>query len=161
MWAFDWPSSVSSSKVMAKATKSQSSQKIFCLFYSLWYVHKPNFILIPWATPKLLGQKKTKVIITSNNSCIRVYSHFWYFINTFAAGCVGKNPQFSMFLSNCTTRQAIVLEGCSNPRKTQQVFESALKKNWGFWVLCEWCHKWGGQAFLAHFILHCAQTARW
>jgi len=31
-------------------------------------------------------------------------------------------------LSNCTTRQAIVLESCSNPQKTWQVFESTMKK---------------------------------
>ena len=39
--------------------------KVFCYFKSLWNVHKPNFTLIPWATPKLLGQKKSKFIIRS------------------------------------------------------------------------------------------------
>jgi len=35
--------------------------KIFCLFKSLWNVHKPNFPLIPRATRKLLGRKKVKI----------------------------------------------------------------------------------------------------
>ena len=37
--------------------------KIFLSFEKLLNVHKPNFTLIPWATPKLLGQKKWKFII--------------------------------------------------------------------------------------------------
>jgi len=33
-------------------TKSLKS-KFFCLLKTLWNVHRPNFTLIPWATPKL------------------------------------------------------------------------------------------------------------
>jgi len=32
------------------------------------------------------------------------------------------------------THQAIVLESCSNPQKSRQVFESAMTKNCGFYV---------------------------
>ena len=34
--------------------------KFFLPFETLWNVHKPNFTLIPWGNPKLLGQKKSK-----------------------------------------------------------------------------------------------------
>jgi len=39
-----------------------------------------------------------------------------------------------MCLSNGIPPQPIVLASCSNPQKTWQVFESAMKKNWGFFV---------------------------
>jgi len=32
-----------------------------CIFQSLWNAHKPNFMLMPSATPTLLGQKKSKL----------------------------------------------------------------------------------------------------
>jgi len=43
---------------------------------------------------------------------------------------------------NSMTSQLIVLESCSNPQQTQQVFESAMKKIFGVSVFCEWYHKW-------------------
>jgi len=46
--------------LMGTATKSQKSN-IFCHFQSLWNVHKPNFTLVPWGYPKLLGRKKVKI----------------------------------------------------------------------------------------------------
>jgi len=49
------------------------------------------------------------------------------------------------------TPQLIALESCSSPQKTQQVFESAMKFFFWFWVFCEWRHKWGRfLAILAH-----------
>jgi len=53
--------------LITRATESQSSQKIFCLFQSLWNDHKPNFTLIPWGNLKLLGQKKSKFIVRSKS----------------------------------------------------------------------------------------------
>jgi len=41
---------------------------IFCLFQRLWNVHKPNFMLIQWAIPKLLGQKNSTLILGHNLS---------------------------------------------------------------------------------------------
>jgi len=38
---------------------------------------------------------------------------------------------------NSMTSQLIVLESCSNPQQTQQVFESAMKKIFGVSVFCE------------------------
>jgi len=35
-----------------------------------------------------------------------------------------------------------VVESCSNPQKTRQVFKSAMKKKIWFCFFCEWCHKW-------------------
>jgi len=52
-------------------------------------------------------------------------------INTFASSSAEQNPRFSACLSNSITRSAIVLESCSNPQKTRQVFESALIKVFG------------------------------
>jgi len=37
--------------------QKQIKSIFFCLFQSFWNVHKRNFTLIPWADPKLLGQK--------------------------------------------------------------------------------------------------------
>jgi len=58
-----------------------------------------------------------------------------------------------MCFSNSITPQPIALESCSSPQKTQQVFESVMKKKFkfGFQIFCEWCHK-GGRfvAILAH-----------
>ena len=59
--------------------KGNQKSKFFCRFKSLWNVHKPNFRLIPWATPKLLGQKKSKFyirskfIVRSKFSCSTVF----------------------------------------------------------------------------------------
>jgi len=39
-----------------------------------------------------------------------------------------------MCLSNSTTPQPIASESCSSPQKTRQVFESAMKINFWFWV---------------------------
>jgi len=33
--------------------------KIFCFFWSLWNLQKPNLTLIPWGNPKLLTSKKS------------------------------------------------------------------------------------------------------
>jgi len=59
------------------------------------------------------------------------------------------------------------LMSCSKLEKTGQVFESALKKffGFGFQSFCEWHHKWrifkwGKWATLVHFIWPWAQTAR-
>jgi len=42
--------------------------KFFWIFQSSWNAHKPNFMLIPWATTKLFGQKKAKFIVWSRVS---------------------------------------------------------------------------------------------
>ena len=39
------------------------NSKFFCCFESSCNAHKPNFTLIPWGNPKLLGQKNVKVKI--------------------------------------------------------------------------------------------------
>jgi len=39
--------------------------------------------------------------------------------------------RFQACLSNCITREAIVPQSCSNPENTRQVFQSAMKKNYG------------------------------
>jgi len=50
------------------------------------------------------------------------------------------NTAVRRHLSNCITPLPIALESCSNPQKTQQVFESAMTENCcdlGFWIFCE------------------------
>jgi len=68
-------------------------------------------------------------------------------INTLVAGLriyhtwkYGKKQGYFSCLTNRIAPQRIALESCSNPEKTQQVFESAMKKKLWFWVFCEWCH---------------------
>jgi len=53
-----------------------------------------------------------------------------------------QNPAVSMCfcgifppLSNSVTRQAVVLESCSNAQKMWQVFEITMKKFHEFWIL--------------------------
>jgi len=52
----------------------------FYLFKSWWNVHKPNFTLIPWATTKLLGQKKSNFIVMSNFFSSKVFSRYRYLV---------------------------------------------------------------------------------
>jgi len=54
---------------------------------------------------------------------------------------------------NSIIHQLIVLESCSNPEKSQQVFKPAVKKIFGFafQVFFEWHHNYGRfLAILAH-----------
>jgi len=45
-------------------------------------------------------------------------------------GCLSlKNSSLHLSLHG---NNSAALEGCSNPQKTQQVFESAMKRMWGF-----------------------------
>jgi len=61
--------------------------KLFCRFESLWNVHKPHFTLIPWATPKSLGQKiwkfiiRFKLIVASNFLHHSLFSSYQYLLN--------------------------------------------------------------------------------
>jgi len=59
----------------------------------------------------------------------------------------GKNHGYFGCLTNYIAAQPIVLESCSNPQKTWQVFKSAMKKNFGFgfrfFVSCSFLDKYG------------------
>jgi len=71
-----------------KGNQKSIKSKFFCRFGSSWNVHKPNFTLILWGNPKLLGKKKSKFIIRSKFivkskfSCSWVFSLHRYFIET-------------------------------------------------------------------------------
>ena len=67
---------------ITRATKSQWSQH-FSTFIKVSNVHKSNFILIPWATPKLLGQKSQNLSLGQNLSVGQSYLavQFFLFIN--------------------------------------------------------------------------------
>jgi len=52
-----------------------------------------------------------------------------------------QNQAQLMWLSNDIT-QLIVLESCSSPPKTRQVFETTVKKIFWFWVSCFLCFLW-------------------
>ena len=70
-------------------------------------------------------------------------------------------PTVSMCLCVGISPEPTVLESCSNPQKTQQVFESAMKKKFWFWVsdfLWDWAffgHRpkrvWNDWRKLSHF----------
>jgi len=45
---------------------------------------------------------------------------------------IGEKPRIFRLSYQPQVPQPIALESCSNPQKTWQVFESAMKKNWGF-----------------------------
>jgi len=53
----------------------------------------------------------------------------------------GFQPRTAMCMCLCAgiTLLLIALESCSNPQKTQQVFESAMKKffDFAFWIFYE------------------------
>ena len=68
-------------------------------------------------------------------------------INTITAGVriycslkLGEKQGYFGWLTNRIASQLIVLESCSNPQKTWQVFKSAIKKIFCVSFFCEW-HK--------------------
>jgi len=81
--------------------------KLFGLFQSLWNVHKPNFTLIPWGNPKLLGQQKSKFIIRSkfiigsNFLAAQFFSLYRYFIETTTTDIDMLSQCLLQFYNNC------------------------------------------------------------
>jgi len=49
-------------------------------------------------------------------------------VRIYRTGKSGKNQGYFCCLTDCIAPQQIALESCSHPQKTQQVFESAMKK---------------------------------
>jgi len=66
----------------------------------------------------------------------------WDSLTSSLPGNHSLNQEVCMGLGNCITCQVIVLDSCSNPQRLGKYSNVQWKKHLGFWVFCEWRHKW-------------------
>jgi len=85
--------------------------KTFCLFQSLWNVHKSNFRLIPWATPKLLDQKSPISLLSQNVSLGQTFlaAQFFLFIDIL----LKVQQQILIYFASLFANSVIILGCCA------------------------------------------------
>jgi len=84
--------------------------------------------------PEALGSKFKEFYFKGLNSWTKPLTHWLLVYKLIVLGNRGKKQGYFGWLTNCIAHQPIVLESCSNPQKTWQVFKSAVKKIFWFWV---------------------------
>jgi len=80
-----------------------------------------------------LKVEETKVEIRSASQICKIWQQITNGLTPLLPVCFRLKPAVFTCLGNGLTHQAIVLESCSNPQKTRQIFKSVMKtKNFGF-----------------------------
>jgi len=125
------------------------TQGFSTIFLPFTLCQLPNIKFIPCCLFTHSPCRKKQSILTSaslnlppiENHCVKMSEpavgycgKVEFYLNTLAVSVQiyrtwksGKNQGYFSCLPNCIAPQRIVLESCSNPQKTWQVFESAMK----------------------------------